>query len=318
VAEDLRGDCKDKSALLVGLLREVKIDAHIAVISTRAQGDAPYLPAARFDHALVVAGTDDGPLWLDPAPGTYTFGDVPYNDQGVYALILDKDEPRYVKVPHAGPQQHGAHYVSRARLDEAGDYHFDVRVVFRGDRAAQWRQVLLDRSEDFRARQVRQAVAHRLPGAEVGDVQFTPVEDLKSELGYTCTVALRRRARRIERLLLFRIPWGEPAPFEGPVAAAERVAPLTAPLVQSISEEHEIEVPSGFTGYGLPLECEEHCDWGDYRCSIRFEDGRLLCSRRLESYGGVTPPERFGEVKRFYEACARCDEADVVLVQAHL
>jgi transglutaminase-like putative cysteine protease len=318
VAEDLRGDCKDKSALLVGLLREAGVPASIAVLSTRSQGEAPYLPAGRFDHAIVTATIDDRRLWLDPAAGAYTFGEVPYGDQGVHALILDEEGPHYDLVPRAEPQQHGAHHVFKARLDEAGDYHFEARVEFRGDRAAQWRLALRDRSEDYRARQVRQAVGHRLPGVEVGAVRFTGIEDLGSNPGYEFSGTLRHRARRIERLLLLRIAWAEPVAYEGPLAAPERRAPLCAPLVQGLSEEHEIEVPPGFSGYGLPLESRESCPWGSYHCSIRFEEGKLHCTRRLEMHGGVTPVDRFAEVKRFYEICARCDEADVVLVQEHL
>jgi hypothetical protein len=318
LAQDLRGDCKDKSALLLGLLRGASIPAHIAVINSRMQGETPYLPSGRFDHAIVVAGTGDNRVWLDPAGGTYTFGQVPYNDQGVHALILDEDKPRYEEVPRALPEQHGAHYECQARLDDAGAYSFKADVRFRGDRAAQWRLALLDRSEDYRARVVRQAVAHRLIGAEVGPVTISGVEDLKSDLAYSYTMTLPRYARRIEKLLLFRVPWSEPAAFEGPIAAAKRLTPLRTPLVQSVTEEHEIELPAGYTGYGLPQTWEAKCSWGSYQCSLSCEGGKLHCTRRLDIHGGMIAADSFNEVKRFFAECARGDEADVVLVREQI
>jgi hypothetical protein len=317
MAEDLRGDCKDKSALLVGLLSEAGIPAHIALINTRPQGTTPFLPSPRFDHALVLADVEGQPMWLDAAAGPYTFGDVPFNDQGTHALILDAEAPRYVEVPSAGPEQHTAHYVCTGRLDEAGDHRFRAQATFRGDRAAQLRQALLDRSEEFRAHHVRHVVGGCLPGSEVGAVEIR-ADDLKTDLGYSCEVILPHRARRVERLLLFRIPWVEPVTSEGPLAASERRFPLSTPLVQSTTEEHEIELPPGFGGYGLPVEHEQRCAWGSYRCSVRVEEGRLRCWRRLEVHGGIVAPERFADVKRFYAACRRSDEADVVLVQEHL
>ncbi len=135
MAEDLRGDCKDKSSLLVGLLRAVGVPARVAVVLTRMQGVTPYLPARRFDHALVLADVDGRELWLDAAAGPYGFGEVPFNDQGVQALVLDDDGERYVEVPPPEPEQHGAVRECEGRLEEDGVYRFRANLTCRGDRA---------------------------------------------------------------------------------------------------------------------------------------------------------------------------------------
>jgi hypothetical protein len=321
MAEDLRGDCKDKSALLVALLHEAGIPAHIAVLGTRPQGQTAVLPSHRFDHAVAVAvlptGGDSGEgeqLWLDAAAGPYTFGDVPYNDQGVRALILAEKAARYEAGPVPLPEQHAAEYVCRGRLEEDGHCRFHAQVTARGERAAAWRRVFLDKTEDYRVRQIQQAAAHNLPGGEVSDVRVAPI-DLRTDLSYTYTMLLRSWARPIERLLLLRVPWAEPAVYEGPLVARQRLHPLATPLVNSVTEEHEIELPPGFTGYGLPCERDEECPWASYHCSVRLQDGRLRCTRRLVMRGGIVPAERFDEMKRFWEACVRSDTMDVVLVR---
>jgi hypothetical protein len=320
MAEDLRGDCKDKSALLVALLHEAGIPAHIAVLGTRPQGQAAMLPSQRFDHAVAVArvpggGGEGEELWLDAAAGPYTFGDVPYNDQGVRALILAEKAARYEAAPAPRPEQHAIEYVCRGRLEEDGHCRFQAHVTARGERAAAWRRVFLDKTEDYRVRQIQQAAAHDLPGGEVADVRLAPI-DLRTDLSYGYSVLLRSWARPIERLLLLRVPWAEPARHEGPLVARQRLHHLAVPLVNSVTEEHDIEMPPGFTGYGLPCERDEECPWGSYHCSIRLEDGRLRCTRRLVMRGGIIPPERFDEMKRFWEACVRSDTMDVVLVRA--
>lgn len=66
------GDCKDKSGLLIAMLRRMSIDAYPALVSSRLRhtvGD--FLPAvATFDHMIVAVPRVSGYLWLD---GTNAF-----------------------------------------------------------------------------------------------------------------------------------------------------------------------------------------------------------------------------------------------------
>ena len=313
--EDLRGDCKDKSALMVSMLRELNIPAKIALVLTRMNGETPFLPAPRFDHALVRTEVDGEDLWLDAAGGPYTFGDIPFNDQGINALILDGENSVMSEVPRADPSQHRTERICRGRIEPDGTYRFDAEVTNRGEQAVVLRLNYLDRSEEHRLRTLAQSVAVDLTGADVSNVQFTELEDLTRDVGYTYTLALKRWGRPIQDILLFRIPWSEPVQTSGPVSASERMQPLLAPGVLGMFERHEIELPAGFSDYGLPYVTEEESEWGKYSCRITAEGSRLVCERRVDYLSGIIPPERFAEFKRFWEACARADAADMVLMK---
>ncbi len=313
--EDLRGDCKDKSSLMVSLLGEMNIPAKVAVLLTAMNGRTPMLPSRRFDHAIVMAQVDGREIWLDPAGGPYTFGDLPQNDQGVKALILDTEEAHFVDVPRDEPAQQQVERLCEGRLDEAGHYVFQARVTACGERAALYRITLQDRNADHRRRTIQQAVADERPGAEVDEVEVGDVEDLSREVHYGYRVNLKQWARRIQDLLLFRIPWAEPMEFSGPVSAAERLQPLQMPPVMRLVERHEIQIPAGFTGYGLPYQQDHESPWCGYSLQVTCEGSRLVCQRRMESRGGIVSTDRFTEFKRFWEACARADQTDVVLMK---
>lgn len=314
--EDLRGDCKDKSALMVSLLRESNIPASIALVLTRMNGQTPFLPGARFDHALVRTEVDGRTLWLDAAGGPYTFGDVPLNDQGVAALILDGDGSTLGQVPPARPEEHCTRRTCRGRLDEDGTYRFTAEACYRGEPAVVKRLALLDRSDEHRRRTVMQYAAADLTGAAVSDIQLHNLDDLSRDVAFAYAVVLARWARRIEDLLLLRIPWLEPLATTGPLSARERTEPLIAPAVSSLVEEHDIGLPPGFGGYGLPFVAEHQSAWGRYACRIEVADGRLHCRRTIEYLGGIVPPHRFADFKAYWEACAQSDAADVVLMKS--
>jgi hypothetical protein len=315
IFEDLRGDCKDKSALLASLLRAVDIPADIAVVVTRNQGLAPFLPSQRFNHALVVTQVQGQTLWLDTAAGPFTFGELPYQDQGIRGLVLADDDMTYVEVPSPQPKDHGVSWLCRGELSAGGDYRFQACFTARGERAALLRQGLLDRDQDFRQRWIWQTVSQGLPGAQISDIRLGRIEDLTGPLDYQYCVHLEAWSRQIDKLWLFRVPWAEPTIYEGPVAGTERLQPLAPPLVQTVQERHEIQLPPSLTGYGLPYQRREECPWARYETKVHLEGERLICERELSLLGGMVPPESFSQFQRFWAACTRADLEDVVLVK---
>ena len=62
------GDCKDKSLLLVSLLRELNVRAEPALVSSYKGRQLPDVPPmiGAFDHVIVRIHLEDGPVWVDP------------------------------------------------------------------------------------------------------------------------------------------------------------------------------------------------------------------------------------------------------------
>ncbi|MET0388586.1 MAG: DUF3857 domain-containing protein [Polyangiales bacterium] len=87
------GDCKDKSALLVALLRRAGYVAHPALVHSRYRADLdewrPSLSA--FDHAIVQIDTEGGPYWVD-ATELMQGGGLSRLRQSDFALALVLDE----------------------------------------------------------------------------------------------------------------------------------------------------------------------------------------------------------------------------------
>ena len=94
------GDCKDKSALLVAMLRAAGLKASVALLRSGFSTDVdPSLPGLDlFDHAIVFV---DGPqpLWVDATANHARAGILPSGDQGRLALIAAKETTDLVKLP---------------------------------------------------------------------------------------------------------------------------------------------------------------------------------------------------------------------------
>ncbi len=311
--EDLRGDCKDKSALMQAMLGELGIRADIVLVLTRMNGAVPFLPGLRFDHAIVKAVVDGEEFWLDPAGGLCSFGELPLNDQGAPVLVLGDGRFEAGTSPPATPESHLIERNCIGRVTSEGDYVVEVEVKLTGEAGAGLRVEMADRTLEQQRRFLAQFAAGELPGAKVSEQEFVSLDDLARPVRTTYRLELNCWIRSVQDLLLFRVPWIDAIRMIGPMSASERVQPLQAGRVGLTVERHELAVPNGYTPYGLPYENRAECDWGRYSRTISVQHSRVICERRFESFDGIVPTGRFPEYKEFWEACAHADAADIVL-----
>lgn len=96
------GDCKDKSTLLVAMLRAAGIPANLALVRSTVPDIDPEIPGfSLFDHAIVyVPGKPD--LWIDATAEYNVLGNVPAALHGKYALVIDGKGDRPIRIPESG------------------------------------------------------------------------------------------------------------------------------------------------------------------------------------------------------------------------
>lgn len=105
VLERKFGDCKDKSALLIAMLRAVGINAHFVLVNSSAGADVdPELPGVSgFNHAIVVAELPNGAgeVWIDATADLLPAGTLPASVQGRRALIARRGQRELAVTPQS-------------------------------------------------------------------------------------------------------------------------------------------------------------------------------------------------------------------------
>jgi tetratricopeptide (TPR) repeat protein/transglutaminase-like putative cysteine protease len=94
------GDCKDKSVLLVAMLRTAGIPAFPALLNVDNHPDLPpELPGmGLFDHMIVyVPGSPD--FWIDATDEYARLGQLPAGDQGRLALVVRPESESLIRIP---------------------------------------------------------------------------------------------------------------------------------------------------------------------------------------------------------------------------
>jgi tetratricopeptide (TPR) repeat protein len=100
------GDCKDKSTLMVAMLRSTGIQAHLALLRAggRLNVDSDLPGLGLFDHAIVyIPGEPD--LWIDATDSQARLGELPISDQDRLALIMRPSSTELVRTPLLPPAE---------------------------------------------------------------------------------------------------------------------------------------------------------------------------------------------------------------------
>lgn len=134
------GDCKDKAALMISLLKAAGMEGYFALINAgHAPRVHPDFPTRAFNHAIVAVPAGPGTFRvLDPTSETTPFGYLPKMDQGRWILITHSRKPFLQQCPATEP---GRNLVTIGqRYDDEGSLEA-VSWEAKGSPFQEWRMV---------------------------------------------------------------------------------------------------------------------------------------------------------------------------------
>jgi len=142
------GDCKDKAALLIAMLRAIGEDGRFVLLYSgypkAVQRDWP--AAGSFNHAIVAIPADSGvpPSWptvevagireviFDPTNPVTPLGVLPAEDQGGYGLVVDPHKGGLFRFPAGVPSANSRHLKTNETLAASGDMEVAVEETWSG------------------------------------------------------------------------------------------------------------------------------------------------------------------------------------------
>jgi transglutaminase-like putative cysteine protease len=294
------GDCKDKATLLVALLRQAGVPAHVALLRAGTDQDLDEgLPGlGSFNHAIVVLPGDE-PIWIDPTSELARVGELPWGDQGRLALIASPHAKRLVRTPVAASSANRVVEKRELTLAETGParvvettelygiYEQNYRSDYRGAEPSKLRELLTnyvkneyvaDRLIDYGHSDPRDLAAPFSLRIEVGE----------AERGVTAAadaVAYLFRSDLLELLPDAITP--EKSASDAPTRQHDFV------LVPHVYEiRHRIVMPPGYRPRALPDDERIALGPAVLQTSFREEGGAVLATLRFDTVKSrLTPVE---------------------------
>jgi hypothetical protein len=245
------GDCKDKSTLLVALLRAAGLGAEPVLVRTADAGRIdPSVPTFVFNHMIVRAKPGAGPpVWLDPTVSVAAAGALPPACEGIDVLVLGDDgKCTLEKTPLRGYQQNVTAADVAARV-EGETVFYAVHVRFQGAAALEARYWIGDAAEEDLKKFCQSLLGPAYRETPIEHASATPLAKHDEPLDLTFEarsgVGLRHQA---DLVLVDASPLDLLPPLPSPDVATRRY-----PLAYRFPRTVQQKVRVSWSGAGLSL-----------------------------------------------------------------
>jgi hypothetical protein len=172
-------------------------------------------------------------------------GMLSWREEGVPALITDPKEPEFVTTPLLSSQDSRIARVGTLKLSAEGALEGDLREIYMGNKAAEWRERFATANNTEREDDLRRELKSRFADFELTDAKFNAVEDLTKPVGILYHIRIEGYAQRTGKRLFIR-----PAYFQagaGPwFTANTRQFPICFDYPWSETDVVRIELPEGY------------------------------------------------------------------------
>ncbi|MEE9443986.1 MAG: DUF3857 domain-containing protein [candidate division Zixibacteria bacterium] len=198
VEKNAYGDCKDMSTLLISRLREVGIEAYPALVLTRNKGvtDVDF-PNFGFNHVITVAIVGNDTLWMDPTCRLCPFGELPYQDEGINALVATNNGGELWRTSVSLAEKNTTTRMMRINIEKDLTATIITNISIVGAYARYLRGNILRYDAD----ETRRFINNMFPGAEkrfrVKSYEFKNLEDISKPLEI---IIKARTAKKLDKI----------------------------------------------------------------------------------------------------------------------
>ena len=252
------GDCKDKASLMVALLREMGVDARIALVRTSNLGALETVPASMwaFNHAIAYVPSLD--LFLDGTAERSGWKELPYMDQGGMALIIappgSKENHTLVQIPVSSAAENRNWSTYRLKVLKDGTMLLEGREQFSGAQNAFIREDMADPAA--RRENLQRELAELMPGIEITMFQVGDLSLNKKEVSYAFKAMVPNRAVRKGDELIFPLSLYPHQLLKSYAPISRREQPVWVSYPWQTTNTMHYTLPDGFTLGEIPESIE--------------------------------------------------------------
>ncbi len=329
------GDCKDKSALLASMLREIGVESYFVVINTvRGSVVADTPPNLGFDHVILAIRLPDGPadptlpaqlqhpqlgriLFFDPTDELTPLGRISGNLQASHALVAVQDASQLLALPQLPPASNGVRRTGRFVLDTSGSLRGDVDEERHGDTGAAARQRLRSAEVDTdRIRSIEHLVANSLSTFRIVQASAGNLADPAKPVAWRYSLEAERYAKLNGDLLLVRprVLGVLSESFLEVPEPREHAIEFAGPAHNS--DVFEIALPAGFGVEELPPPVDVDLGFAAYHSSTVLAGNVLRYTRTLEYRQLSVPAVEAEALRGLYRQVHRDERALAVLTRS--
>lgn len=290
------GDCKDTASLLVVMLRQIGVNAHVALVRTRSAGtiktSIPSLSV--FNHAI--AYVPKYQLWLDGTASYHGTFDVPFEDQNIPALVIGSKQTEITHTPimHVNPSSYKDE--REVTLNTSGAATILATATATGSPFAPWMRKLFQGSN--RSDALQKHLASTYPSIQITNTIFRKFKNLQEspQVEYTAFVADFAKAASGSLILPLAPPLHLKNRF---IQLKSRHSPLELGPPRQTSIEAVYFFPKEFRVHSVPKSIEIDSPFGELTVEVHVDNKEIRVRRSFIFKATTVFPAQYAEFAKF-------------------
>jgi len=312
VFENKYGDCKDKSTLLISMLKAAGISSHYVLIPTNSirnlVKDFPY--PFQFDHCIVAVEKGGGYQFIDPVGETYRIDYLPSYDQNRDVLIFKDQQTTFGRTPLAKPEENTFHSQQKIKIGADGSIEGENKNFISGDTEASWRSFFIDYSPTEVKETYEKSIDKISPGANL--VEYTHSDPLNFKDRFVVTTKYFAQGYCIKAgdILLFQVP--EINQDCAATGKKDRRYPIVFWTNYYRKDDVEFNIPEGYEVYYLPEPVEVINKCFEFRSNYRREGEKIFYQGEFVKKAIRITPEEYLVYHKFCHVMEKSFKRDVL------
>lgn len=328
------GDCKDKATLLISMLRQAGVSAYYVVLNANRGVVLPDYPAATaFNHVIVAIPLPPGAattglrsvyddkqlgtlLIFDPTSELTPFGELPSEEQGGYALLVNGSGGDLIQLPLLDASTNRLERTAKLTLSDDGTLSGSVEELRTGYLASQQRSGLLGASPANRQKVVESFLNDFLSGFALKSSAVDNLDKYSDPLIVHYTFEAPLYVKHAGNLLLLR-PRVLGAKSEDSLESdRQRQFPFAFQGKTTQTDKYEIVLPADLKVDELPDPVKIDCGYVAYESKSELEGDRLVYTRTYTVNSVIVPLQDVPKVKKFFRQVLADEQSSAVLKKA--
>lgn len=240
---------KEMNVAFAALATAAGLDARTALIADRTEiAFSPNAMMDRYflDRTALAVRDDKSWKFVDVSQKLVAPGSLPWEEEGVFALITDPKDPEFVTTPMSPASASLDQNIATLHLGPDGSLSGNVETQYTGHRAEGYRSQLQNEPTAQQEEWFRDRVSHMFPEGEVTELAIENVNDPKKPLRVTYHLNAPGFAQVTGKRILF-----QPNVFRraaaSPFTASERKTVIEFPFAWKEVDEIKVFLPDGFS-----------------------------------------------------------------------
>ena len=288
------GDCKDKTTLLISMLRVAGIPAYYFHVDSRRGIIDPEAPSLIGDHMITAIELPDGEtdprllarvkaingktlLIFDPTDEVTPVGLIRSELQGGYGNLANGEYSQVLRMPVLPPEAEGMNRKGTFTLAADGTLSGDIREQFIGDDATGERWFIKDNDSHEMHEKLERGLGSDLPGLTFQGFQFSGTTELDHPLDLDLHLAAAGYAHPSGSLLLLRprVLGSHAHAVPDVMEGKERAYPIEMGHPGRWRDSFDISIPDGYVIDDVPGPVDVDVDFASYHASVSAQ-GKVL------------------------------------------